>query len=685
MNKIFLFLGLFLIVLIVGCGKSTQSGKGESNISSIAQQTIDQTIKSLLNKYGDKDKIRIEKGVRQAASYWTKDDGSSKEFQDFCISYFISSDEELDNIFQRLSTNFEVLGGHFNKIVLDLNRPLHLDIGEMLPVDILFGAYNPSSHLMDDFYKNKIAFHVLLNFPFYTLKEKEELGINWSRKEWAYARVGDIFTSRIPADLLQKISDAMTNSGNYIAQYNIFAGNLTDSTGKIFFPKDMKLLSHWNLRDEIKSQYSKPDGMEKQKIIFQVMKRIISQEIPENVINSDKYTWDPYRNIVLANGKEVQLKSEPNTRYQMLLNNFKSIEAIDKYTPDFPTYIKRKFEQEYEIPQEKVEELFIKFVSSPTVKKVAELISKRLGRQLEPYDIWYDGFKSRSGISQDELTANTSKKYPNAQAFAGTLPGILEKLGFTSADAISISSKIDVDPARGSGHAWGAEMKSEKAHLRTRISKEGMDYKGYNIAVHEFGHNVEQTITLQDVDYYMLKGVPNTAFTEAWAFVFQSRDLDLLGISTPNGDKKYLRALDNFWSCYEIMGVSLVDMNVWKWLYKHPNASSEELKKAVILIAKDIWNKYFSEPFGGIKDQPILAIYSHMIENPLYLSAYPIGHLIEFQMEQYIDGKNLGTEMKRMLTQGRIVPQLWMKGAVGKEIAIEPTLDATEDALLNIK
>ena len=42
-------------------------------------------------------------------------------------------------------------------------------------------------------------------------------------------------------------------------------------------------------------------------------------------------------------------------------------------------------------------------------------------------------------------------------------------------------------------------MRTDNARLRTRIGKDGMDYKGYNIAVHEFGHNVEQTITLHDV------------------------------------------------------------------------------------------------------------------------------------------------------------------------------------------
>jgi hypothetical protein len=32
-----------------------------------------------------------------------------------------------------------------------------------------------------------------------------------------------------------------------------------------------------------------------------------------------------------------------------------------------------------------------------------------------------------------------------------------------------------------------------------------------------------------------------------------------------------------------------------------------------------------------------------MIAYPLYLSAYPLGRLIEFQIEQYIKGKNLAS------------------------------------------
>ena len=100
-----------------------------------------------------------------------------------------------------------------------------------------------------------------------------------------------------------------------------------------------------------------------------------------------------------------------------------------------------------------------------------------------------------------------------------------------------------------------------------------MNYKGFNIAVHEMGHNVEQTLSLNNIDYTLLEGVPNTAFTEALAFVFQNRDLELLGLEKPDAQSHALKTLNDFWGTYEIAGVALVDMAVWHWMYDHPNAT----------------------------------------------------------------------------------------------------------------
>jgi hypothetical protein len=555
-----------------------------------------------------------------------------------------------------------------------------MPIGEIHEVDEILGGYNPGAHFTDDMFENKLAFIVLLNFPFYSLEEKNEKGMSWSRQQWAYARMGELFTSRVPAALTQQISKTLTDADNYISGYNICMDKLRDEQGRQLFPDDLRLISHWGIRDELKSHYSEQDGIEKQKMIYQVMLRIINQEIPGEVINNAGLTWNPYTNEVLKGETKSAGTPEPDTRYKVLLDNFKALSATDAYQPFYPTSISRAFDQDMEIPQAEVEKLFIELVSSPVVKQVGELISKRLGRPLEPFDIWYNGFRSGSSLNEEELNKITRAKYPDSKAFEKDLPEILVKLGFDKDSAQAIASRVQVDAARGSGHAWGAEMRTDRARLRTRVNEKGMDYKGYNIAMHEFGHNVEQTVSLYNIDHYILHGVPNTAFTEALAFIFQKRDLEVLGLKQEDPMAEHLAALESLWSSYEIMGVSLVDMRVWKWLYENPEATVPQLKATVMRIATEVWNSYYA-PVFGMQDSPILAIYSHMIDNPLYLSAYPVGHLIQFQVEQYLEGKNLPDEVYRMYTLGLLTPQIWMKQAVGKPVSIEPVIAAAQEAL----
>jgi hypothetical protein len=683
MKKIVVSFMVVIMALVLMQCKCNQTPNGGKDM--IPTTVVEKVSKELIENHGKALSPRIEMGVNQAASLWRKSDGSHDDFAAFCKKHFIADEKERELVFNKMSKNFESLLGHFNKVSLDLQWSLHIDEGEIHDIDHLFGGYNVYSHLDDDFYRNKIAFISVLNFPFYSLEEKTKMSVKWTSKDWAYARLGDYYTARVPAELSQKFSEVNTAADTYISQYNLYVGHLQTNEGKTLFPKDLKLLSHWNLRDEIKANYGIKDGLAKQDLIYEAMKRIVSQEIPEMAINSDKVEWNPYQNKVFKDGKEIQFKQEPNARYQTLLDSFNALRAIDAYHPEaMNTYIKRKFSGEMEIAQEEVEALFIRCVSSPQVKKVAELIKKRLNRDLKPYDIWYDGFKARSGVNEADLDNKVKALYPNALALEKDLNNILLKLGFQAEKAAFIASKVQVDDARGSGHAWGPEMKAEKAHLRTRVPDSGMNYKGYNIAVHEFGHNVEQTVSLHDVDYYMMQGVPNTAFTEALAFLFQGKDLELLGISESNPNKKHMVALDNFWSVYEIMGVSLVDMAVWKWMYANPQATAEQVKEAVMRISKEIWNKYYAGVFG-IKDQTILGIYSHMISYPLYLSAYSYGHLIDFQVGRYLEGKEFAAEVLRMFSQGRLIPQVWMKKAVGSEISVDPLLKAVDEALTTVK
>jgi len=651
----------------------------------ISEGTIADAVKAVSDKSPVANAAMVEKGISHAASLWRDSDGTPEDFVKFCGENFIADPAQKEASFKRFSEYLESLNGHFNKLSLDMQENVQLQKGELLPIDPLFAAYNPGAHLMNDLYENKIAFIVALNFPYYPTEEKNISGPNWTPLEWGYARMGDVFSARIPSELVQLSSKVASETDAYIADYNIYMGHLLNDENQKLFPEDMVLLSHWNLRDEIKANYANKElGFQKQALVYKVMERIVDQSIPKAVINSGKQDWNPVTNQIVVSGTASDSPAETDGRYQQILNTFHVYQAFDPYTPEMNTAIQRAFSGGMQIPQPEVQKLFNEFLSAPQVQEVAAIIKKRLGRELQPWDIWYDGFKARSSINEESLNAITQKKYPNPAALEADLGNLLLKLGFTKEKAAFIASRISVDPARGSGHAWGASMKSEKAHLRTRIPATGMNYKGYNIAVHEFGHNVEQTISLNDVPNYMINGVPNTAFTEALAFVFQQRDLFLLNMNDNNPEKDNLKTLDIFWSLYEIMGVSMVDMKMWQWLYENPNSSAVELRDAVLQISKDVWNTYYASVFG-MKDQTILGIYSHMVNSPMYLPNYAFGHLIHFQLEEHFKTHEFAPEVQRIFALGQLTPNEWMHQAVGEPLSNEAILKAAAVAIEKFK
>lgn len=647
----------------------------------------------LVSKYGEEQRARLQQGMQQVAGFWHSEDGGAADFEAFVRTHFMGNREDLDAMFNRFQYLLEQLGGHMNKVILELRRQSDLDLGPILPFDEIFAGYDPSAHLIDDFFKNKLAFSVLLNFPLTTLEERLTAGEKWTRRQWAEARLAQSFSSRTPAEVNLAIAQAAAEADQYIAEYNIWMHHLLDAQDERLFPPRMRLLSHWNLRDEIKAQYSAPQaGLARQQMIQRVMERIITQTIPAVVIDNPHVDWNPATNEVqpaavqdsdtpIPDDMQVTGAPEPDTRYATLLNTFLAEKKADPYWPTAPTLIARRFEVNREIPEARVRAMFEQVLSSPLLPRLAKLVESRLGRPLEPFDIWYNGFRPRGTYTEAQLDAIVSKKYPTAKAFEKDMPNLLKKLGFTRKRAQYLADNIVVDPARGSGHAWGAQMRSEKAHLRTRVGERGMDYKGYNIAIHEMGHNVEQTISLNDIDYTLLQGVPNTAFTEAMAFVFQGRDLELLKLAKPDAESEAMKILDDFWGTCEIAAVALVDMEVWHWMYEHPDATPAELKGAVIQISKDIWNKYYAPVFKK-KDVVLLGVYSHMIHSFLYLPDYPIGHLIAHQIEEQMEkAGNIGSEIERMAKIGNVAPDLWMKNATGSAVGPEALLVATARAL----
>lgn len=655
----------------------------------ISESTIQQALTALVNSQPQADMSTAERGVRQLAALWQESDGTTDDFISLVQTQYVADAEGRKQLFDRLSYILEQCSQSADLLNNTLQEPtVLLGKQEPTPVDWIISGYSPMAHFVEDMFANKIAHICVLNFPAYTLDEKNTLGQQWTRLEWAYARMGEVFNIRIPGSVYAHSSQAMTQAENYISTYNVMMHRIRNEQGQALWNEPMALLSHWNLRDELKSNYANvPNAREKQEMIFQIMLRIIHQDIPACVVNNDLYEWHPYSNTVKNsdNGEIVACTSEPNTRYQHILNIFHAMQQIDAYRADAPSHVLRTFNEDLEIPLEEIQRLFTTLLRSDEVKAVAAIIRERLGRELRPYDIWYDGFKSRSGVSEDQLTVQTQKQYPTALAYEQDIARMLMALGFDAEKAQEIQSHIVVEPARGSGHARPCVGRNQPARLRTRIGSQGMDYKGYNIAVHEMGHNVEEVISLYDIDHYMLAGIPNTGFTEASAFLFQQRDMYLLGRETLKRDGEEANELfDILWSMYEIMGVSLVDMAMWQWLYDHPQASAAELKDAVMVIAADVWNEYYA-PLLGEKDCPLLGIYSHMVGYALYLPGYPIGQLVQYQLEEHLakcsSPAAFAQEYIRIYQQGKLTPNAWMIGAVGEPMSVEPILRAVRKVL----
>jgi len=651
----------------------------------------------LVAKFGAPQRASIERGIRQVSNFWRTEDGDPAAMAGFIRTSFAGNPAERDALFQRMEFVLESLAGHNNEIARDMRWQSDLDLGPIYGFDEILAGYDPGAHVTDDFFANKLALTVLLNFPLTTLEERLAQGGGWSRRQWAEARLAQRFGKRIPGDVNLAIADAAGRAAQYISGYNIWMHHLVDGRGRRLFPPKMRLLSHWNLRDELKADYADPsNGPAKQQMIAKVMERIVTQTIPKAVIDNPGLDWEPFGNTVAPaaesdsdpsaiRSRDASPEREPDTRYAMLLQTFHAARKADPYSPTAPTLIARRFDEDRELPEQRVRKMLEDVLSSPLVGQTAKLIEKRLGRRLEPFDVWYNGFRAQPTVSAEELDRIVRSRYPTAEAYKKDIPNLLVHLGFAPEKAAWIAGNIEVDPARGSGHALGAGRRADHAHLRTRVEKAGMNYKGFNISVHEMGHTVEQTFSLNKVDHTLLAGVPNVAFTEALAFVFQAHDLELLGVARPDAKARAMKTLDDFWGTYEIGGVALVDMAVWHWMYDHPNAAPSELREAAVSIAKDVWNRYYAPVFGA-RDVPLLAIYSHMIDSFLYLPDYPIGHMIAFQINRQIEkAGNLGSEFERMATFGSVSPDLWMEHATGQPVGPGALLEATKAALADAR
>ena len=594
----------------------------------------------LTARFGLGQRIRIQRGLAQTARFWQAGDGGAGTFESFVRVQFAGSPAALDALFNRLEPALAAQGEHLADLRERFGEPGAPGWQPRLPVDPLLAGAAPGAHLAEDGFEGKLAFVILLNFPLTSLEERGVNGEGWTGRQWAEAWLAAPFARRTPAAAVRALARtraaaAFELAGQRIALDHVLAGR------RRLFPAGSEACAE--LPAAIRRQYAAgPAGLQRQRVLQQVLERLASQTVPPAVFDRPGADWDPGRPDPVA-----------DTRYARLLDLFRAARGLDPSSPAEPTHLARSFREGRQLPEVRVRAMLEAVAGSPLVARTAGLISRRLGRRLEPFDLWYPGFRPESAAG---LEARVRQRWPDAAGYRQAWPGLLRQLAFAPATL-----------------AW---LAGEGPGARTGP----LDAHGYRQALRADGRWLAQQLARHGAEDPLVAGVPGPAFTEALARVFQARDLELLGRTPAAGDAAGA-VLDTFWNLYRSAGPALLDSAVWRWLYEHPDAGPEDLRTGVLGLARELWNRLYA-PVLGQKDCLLLAADSRLVTGLLSLPDEPLSRLIAFQIQQQLlRTGGFGAEFERLACLGRLTPDLWMVRATGAPLGPEALLAAVPGAL----
>ena len=263
--------------------------------------------------------------------------------------------------------------------------------------------------------------------------------------------------------------------------------HLVDAKGKRLFPPKLRLLSHWNLRDEIKADYSADDdGLAKQRMIAQVMERIVTQTIPKAVVDNPLVDWNPFTNEVKRDdvaGRRRRRRPptpprssptlrEPDTRYAVLLKTFQAARKARSLLADRADADRPALRREPPDPRGAGarDAGGGRLLAAGPAGRGARSRSGSAG----------SSSRSTSGTTASATAASTPRTSSTPSSASATrrprptrttCPTSWSSSASRRSKAQYLADHIVVDPARGSGHALGAARRARQgapAHARRK-------------------------------------------------------------------------------------------------------------------------------------------------------------------------------------------------------------------------
>ncbi|MCH2140559.1 MAG: hypothetical protein MK100_05940 [Phycisphaerales bacterium] len=647
---------------------------------STATTTQNILIDALIERHGQSSRERIEAGVARVKERWMAVDGDEEALRHFCMDHFVPEGERLDALVARLEIAVEQIGGHLYEMHRTLRRWSDLRGERMDEVDDILATFDPAPDLSDQFYRQKLAFVALLNLDRPTLERMIDEGADWSAAQWAAARICQTFGPRIPQEVADLARDLGHKADTFVSDFHVPVGSLIIDDGTRPFDAERRLIAHWLIREEVRGAYGEDEGLPQQRALMWVMRRHIDGTIPRSIMNGeDLGDWDSGANTIGGNapGELVGLE-----RYERWLDMFTVARAYDDHHPDHPTAIARKFDLAREIPEDTAERLLLDLLESPARAALADLTQERLGRPLESHDIYFDQIAPSRPVG--DLDALVKARFGDHRGLQLGIPELLRDLGFPGGTADFLGNNVQVEIARGAGHAMRPMLPEYGAWLRTNSLDDQLGWDGFDTAMHELGHNLEQLCSTHFVPRPALRGVPNTACTEAFAFLYQALAPRILGLEEDESHTLDCTTVETMLNACQIAGPALLEIHTWRWLYANPDADADSLRTQVLQIAEELWSRHYEAHYGP-DPYAILAAYQHMIGYPLYLADYALGHIMSHQIRSHMQGKDLASETHRICAIGRLTPDAWMRIAVGEGIDAKRLGTEAGEACLRIQ
>jgi hypothetical protein len=613
----------------------------------------------------------IRRGVAAAAAVYP---GPDTSFEAFCERHYAPPGEARAALLGKMDRYLGSLVGHTGVIRKDTRAGLDMADEPLTAADELWAAYSPYAHLQQDLRDSHIAAAIQLNFG--GLADDPADVRERTTAEWAALVLGRVGVELVPPALQQERAAVGSQAEAFVNGYNLFPGQYDFGDPAVSFPAETRLISHWGLRDYMTNLTGTPGALPRQRAILGLMERVVRGEVPAEVVDNPSARWNLAAGTIGQNGTSQPARGEGARRWEPFARVFQVQRAIDPHLRR-GNLVDQLFLEERRMPEAQVEAMLVELLSSPLIGRIARYVERRTGRPIEPFDIYFKAFQDETPDTP-RLDALIRGRYPTRAALQEDLPNIIAGVGFGSAEAQAISAHIRIDNARGAGHAWPPSTEDDQQLLRMRVPPTGVDLQEFLTFMHELGHCVEGVLSSYGMPYHLLWGVPNTAFSEAFAFTFQDLALEVLG--ERNTRDEDVQTLQRVWEAYEIAGPALAEMRLFRWLYAHPDAGAAEIHQAIQSIGDALWAE-FHAPVFGTHGYGLMSVYSHMLWCEGYLPNYPLGYIIAYQVRRHLRDRDLAGEMMRMCRLGAIYPDAWMIEAVGSPVSVTPMLvDAAEAA-----